>query len=107
MATSTPLPREARNASTDIGRSGGYDREVDPYLDVPPPSTEAGPASLSSEDTATWWTTTDVATYLGMSPATVGTYLQRGKLPPPDATKDRMRFWRPDTITAWAPRNWS
>jgi len=53
---------------------------------------------------AEWWTTTDVATYLGVAVATVSAYRSRGQMPEPDQTLGRTRLWRPHRIIAWRPR---
>jgi hypothetical protein len=49
---------------------------------------------------AEWWTTEDIAAYLGVSAATVRRYRSRD-LPPEDHTFLRTLVWRPATITAW------
>lgn len=66
---------------------------------------------VTDEDTpranpaAEWWTTEDIAAYLGVKPATVRRYRGRepehGGLPPEDHTFLRTPVWRPATITAW------
>lgn len=55
---------------------------------------------------APWWTTTDVAAYLGVAPATVRAYRKRGEMPAPDyPTKGRQiegkPLWKPTTIVEW------
>ena len=50
---------------------------------------------------AEWWTTTDVAAYLGVRVATVSTYWKREQMPAPDMTLGRTRAWRPATIIEW------
>ena len=48
-----------------------------------------------------WWTTSDVASYLGLKVATVSAYRARGQMPDPDATIGRTHVWKPDRIIAW------
>jgi predicted DNA-binding transcriptional regulator AlpA len=48
-----------------------------------------------------WWTTEDVATYLGVSSSTVRAYLARNQMPEPDRRIGRMQLWRPKTIQHW------
>lgn len=50
---------------------------------------------------AEWWTTSDVAAYLGVGVATVSAYNRRGQMPPPDKTIGRTHVWRPSRITEW------
>lgn len=50
---------------------------------------------------AEWWTTTDVAAYLGVSVGTVSTYRARGQMPEPDQTVGRTHLWRPARIVDW------
>ena len=49
-----------------------------------------------------WWTTNDVARFLGVATGTVRTYLMRGKMPAPDQRIGVTNAWRPDTIKNWA-----
>lgn len=48
-----------------------------------------------------YWTTTDVAAYLGVKVGTVSSYRSRGQMPAPDAQHGRTAVWRPETIRAW------
>ncbi|MBQ0902663.1 helix-turn-helix domain-containing protein [Micromonospora sp. U21] len=57
---------------------------------------ESGP-----DTTAEWWTTSDVAAYLGIKVATVTNYRKRGQMPEPDATVGRTHMWRPSRIMTW------
>ena len=50
---------------------------------------------------AEWWTTSDVAAYLGVALGTVSTYRARGQMPAPDKTIGRTRVWRPSRIIEW------
>lgn len=54
---------------------------------------------------AEWWTTEDIAAYLGVKPASVRRYRARdpehGGLPPEDRTFLRTLAWKPATIMAW------
>lgn len=53
---------------------------------------------------AEYWTTADVAAYLGVRVQTVSAYRQRGQMPEPDTWIGRRPAWRPATITAWRPQ---
>ena len=55
------------------------------------------PVDLNAE----WWTTTDVAAYLGVGVATVTNYRKRQHMPAPDMTLGRTHVWRPSRIVAW------
>jgi hypothetical protein len=57
--------------------------------------------TTAPDPTAEWWTTTDVATYLGVGVGTVSAYRGRAQMPPPDMTVGRTHMWRPATIIAW------
>jgi hypothetical protein len=48
-----------------------------------------------------WWTTSDVAAYLGVQVTTVTNYRKRGQMPAPDATVGRTHMWRPARIVEW------
>jgi 8-oxo-dGTP pyrophosphatase MutT (NUDIX family) len=51
---------------------------------------------------AEWWTTKDVAAYLGIEAAAVSTYRKRGQMPAPDQTLGtRTHLWKPGRITTW------
>jgi hypothetical protein len=50
---------------------------------------------------AEWWTTSDVAAYLGVRVGTVSSYRLRGQMPAPDLTVGRTHMWRPARIIAW------
>jgi hypothetical protein len=50
---------------------------------------------------AEWWTTSDVAAYLGVRIGTVSSYRLRGQMPEPDLTVGRTHMWRPARITEW------
>lgn len=53
------------------------------------------------DTTAEWWTTSDVAAYLGVKVATVSNYRKRGQMPEPDATVGRTHMWRPTRVVSW------
>ncbi|RQX07557.1 hypothetical protein DLJ58_21235 [Micromonospora arida] len=53
------------------------------------------------DTTAEWWTTSDVAAYLGVKVATVSNYRKRGQMPEPDATVGRTHMWRPIRVVTW------
>jgi predicted DNA-binding transcriptional regulator AlpA len=58
--------------------------------------------TVSAPDTtADWWTTSDVAAYLGVSISTVSTYRARGQMPAPSQTVGRTHMWRPRQIVTW------
>jgi predicted DNA-binding transcriptional regulator AlpA len=48
-----------------------------------------------------WWTTSDVATFLGIAPSTIRAYVARGQMPPADRRIGREPVWRPATIRQW------
>jgi len=48
-----------------------------------------------------WWTTSDVATFLGITPSTVRAYAARQQMPPADRRIGREPVWRPRTIRKW------
>jgi hypothetical protein len=50
---------------------------------------------------ADWWTTTDVADYLGVTISTVSAYRGRGQMPAPDRTIGRTHVWTPARIIEW------
>jgi predicted DNA-binding transcriptional regulator AlpA len=43
----------------------------------------------------------DVAAVAGVKPKTIGAYMARGQMPPPDGRLGRTPWWRPDTIKHW------
>jgi ABC-type dipeptide/oligopeptide/nickel transport system permease component len=50
---------------------------------------------------AEWWTTSDVAAYLGVQASTVSNYRKRDQMPAPDTTIGRTHVWRPSRIVEW------
>ena len=50
---------------------------------------------------AEWWTTSDVAAYIGVRVATVVTYRKREQMPAPDMTVGRTHMWRPARVIEW------
>src|SRR3954452_19708741 len=60
--------------------------------------------SVPVDTSAEWWTTTEVADYLGVRVGTVSSYRQRGQMPAPDRTLGRTHLWRPSTIVQWRQR---
>lgn len=50
---------------------------------------------------AEWWTSSDVADYLGVKIGTVSSYRHRGQMPTPDKTIGRTHVWRPRRIIDW------
>src|SRR5436305_11602357 len=59
---------------------------------------------VAVDTNAEWWTTTEVADFLGVRVGTVSSYRQRGQMPPPDRTLGRTHLWRPSTIVQWQQR---
>lgn len=53
------------------------------------------------DQNADWWTTTDVAAYLGVKVSTVANYRKREQMPAPDMTLGRTHVWRPARVVAW------
>ena len=50
---------------------------------------------------AEWWTTTDVAAYLGLRLKTVSAYRHRGQMPAPDSRIGQSWIWKPARIIEW------
>lgn len=48
-----------------------------------------------------WWTTADVARYLGLQIGTVSSYRMRGQMPLPERRIGRTWVWRPKAIVEW------
>lgn len=48
-----------------------------------------------------WWTTDDVATFLGVSTSTVRAYIARDQMPKPDRYFGKTSVWQPTTIREW------
>jgi predicted DNA-binding transcriptional regulator AlpA len=48
-----------------------------------------------------WWSTENVATFLGVATSTVSAYVTRHQMPQPDRYIGRTRLWRPATIQEW------
>jgi hypothetical protein len=57
--------------------------------------------SQTPDPDAEWWTTSDVAAYLGVRVATVSTYRNRGQMPAPDMRLGPTQAWRPKRIIEW------
>ena len=64
-----------------------------------PPGTVS--AVGTPDRTADWWTTTDVADYLGVTVSTVSAYRNRQQMPAPDRTIGRTHVWTPARIIEW------
>jgi|SRR3954453_4005020 hypothetical protein len=56
------------------------------------------------ENEAEWWTTADIASYLGVQPATVSNYRRHAQMPAPDGKVEGTYVWRPSRILEWRPR---
>jgi hypothetical protein len=50
---------------------------------------------------ADWWTTADVAAFLGVTPSTIRAYAARHQMPEADRRIGREPVWRPATIRKW------
>jgi predicted DNA-binding transcriptional regulator AlpA len=48
-----------------------------------------------------WWSTDDVAAFLGVGASTIRAYVTRRQMPQPDRYIGRTRLWRPQTIREW------
>ncbi len=48
-----------------------------------------------------WWTTRDVASFLGVTPSTIRAYVTRQQMPAADRRIGREPVWRPATIRKW------
>jgi hypothetical protein len=60
------------------------------------------PSEIANPDPESeWWTTSDIAAYLGVQVSTVTNYRKRGQMPAPDLTVGRTHMWRPVRIVAW------
>ncbi|MCY1144207.1 hypothetical protein OWR29_39970 [Actinoplanes sp. Pm04-4] len=84
-------PASARNGDADAtGRCAfRYD------------SRSNGSNASDPDPSAEWWTTTDVATFLSVRPATVSRYRGEGRMPSPENTNADSWAWRPATIIEW------
>jgi predicted DNA-binding transcriptional regulator AlpA len=49
-----------------------------------------------------WWTTKEVAQFLGIEEVTVRAYVTRHKMPQPDAYVGSTKLWQQQTIKEWA-----
>lgn len=67
------------------------------------PSTRDDGRVAQPDPDAEWWTTSDVAAYLGVQVGTVSAYRARGQMPAPDRTVGRTHLWRPLQVQAWRP----
>ena len=47
------------------------------------------------------WTMPDIASHLGVDPATVRSWLHRGQMPEPTGRVQRSPWWAPDDIEPW------
>lgn len=50
---------------------------------------------------AEWWSTSEVAVYLGVSVSAVTNYRKQGTMPAPDQSLGRTHLWRPQRIIDW------
>lgn len=56
------------------------------------------------DPSADWWTTSDVAAYLGVRISTVSSYHGRGQMPKADKKVGRTYVWKPERIVTWRPK---
>src|SRR5262245_4495852 len=99
---STVISAPARGPSGTRGTMEAEERLLDP---VETNSAETGHnhgvTTPAPNRDAEWWTTSDVAAYLGVQVATVSMYRKRGQMPEPDLTIGRTHVWRPERIVTW------
>jgi predicted DNA-binding transcriptional regulator AlpA len=57
--------------------------------------------SAQPDPASEWWTTSDVAAYLGLKVSTVSAYRARGQMPEPDMSLGRTHVWKPRRIISW------
>lgn len=57
--------------------------------------------SAEPDPAAEWWTTADVAAFLGVRAATVSSYHRREQMPVADQKFGRTPVWRPQRIIDW------
>lgn len=53
------------------------------------------------DSSADWWTTSDVAAYIGVLVGTISSYRKRTQMPAPDAKIGRTHVWKPARIIEW------
>jgi excisionase family DNA binding protein len=56
------------------------------------------PSAVLPDD---WWTTENVASYLGVATSTVRAYVVRNQMPKPQRSIGRNWLWKPETIKEW------
>ena len=61
----------------------------------------AVPSRIVSDLPSDWWSTADVASYLGVSESTIRSYVAREQMPKPDRRIGSVGVWRPATIRKW------
>src|SRR6266568_5101635 len=61
----------------------------------------AVPSRIVSDLPSDWWSTADVASYLGVSESTIRSYVAREQMPKPDRRIGSVGVWRPATIAKW------
>jgi predicted DNA-binding transcriptional regulator AlpA len=61
----------------------------------------AVPSRIVSDLPSDWWSTADVASYLGVSESTIRSYVARQQMPKPDRRIGSVGVWRPATIRKW------
>ncbi len=59
------------------------------------------PDQPGPDPTGNWWTSTDVARYLGVHLRTVSAYRGRQQMPAPDGRIGQSWFWAPERIIKW------
>jgi len=86
----------------DVVAYQGYARSAGCTLSTPYCHNGSVPIDQAKPDpSAEWWTTSEVAAYLGLRVATVSSYRMRGQMPEPDMTLGRTHIWHPSKIIAW------
>lgn len=76
--------------------------DLGPACPVQPSRPDWHNAGVTTPDpNAEWWTTSDVAEYLGVQIGTVSSYRNRNQMPEPDRTLGRTHLWRPESIISW------
>lgn len=102
--------RLSAHRTRDHGRSPGPDSANEHLPTLSPPHAVTltctdldTMAPVSAPDPkAEWWSSSDVAAYLGVRLGTVSTYRARGQMPTPDLTiGSRTHLWKPATIIQW------
>lgn len=76
-------------------------RQALPSDERPGPLGHNEPVTTNPDPSAEYWTTSDVAAYIGVRVGTVSSYRMRNQMPEPDMTVGRTHMWKPARIIAW------